>query len=96
MKEQHVIFPKTPNTSSIVEKAREEENTWKQVEGMFGRPQWFLQPVVAQLLYVGEVRCFIVGGWIFYKVTTTPGDGQLDTPCQITNHEPIRPLGSHR
>ena len=96
MKGQHVFFTKDPNTTSSVKKAlREEEKTWNQVEGMFGKLQWFLQPIVAHLLHVGEVRCFIAGGRLVYKVTTTPQDGRIDSPMQVTNYDLIRPLHTH-
>jgi hypothetical protein len=96
MKSQHVILPTTPNLSSKIKKAlKEEEKTWKGVEGFFGRPKWLLQPIVAHLLHVGEVRCFIVSGRLLYKITTTPGGGRLETQCEITNDEPIRPLHTH-
>ena len=93
MKSQHVIFPTTPNTASTIQNAlNEEKKTWNTVEELFGRPQWFLQPTVAHLLHVGEVRCFIVGGRLVYKVTTTPIKGG---GVHVTNHEPTRPLHTH-
>jgi hypothetical protein len=95
MKAQHVILPTAPKLSLKIQKAlREEENTWKRVQDMFGRPKWFLQPIVAHLLHIGEVRCFTVGGRLIFKVITTPGRGH-DDPIDVTDEEPIRPLHTH-
>jgi len=95
MKCEHVILPSTPNLAlKIKDSLKEEDKTWKQVESFFGMPKWFVQPIVAHLLHVGEVRCFIVGGRLVYKVTTTPSEGP-DSQWQVTNHEPIRPLHTH-
>jgi hypothetical protein len=96
MKSQHVILPTHPNISSTIKEAlRVEEKTWKGVRDMFGMPKWFIQPIVAHLLHVGEVRCFIVSGRLLYKVTTTPGL-QANSPMQVTSHDLIRPLHTHR
>jgi hypothetical protein len=103
MKSQHVIRSTTPNISSTIKKAlREEEMTWNRVKDFFGMPKWFIQPVVAQLLHVGEVRCFLVSGNLIYKVTTTPENGAT-TPAnrgpsrmEVTSHELMRPLHTHR
>lgn len=95
MKCQHVILPTSPKPSLTIKKSlMQEENTWKRVQGLFGMPKWFIQPIVAHLLHVGEVRCFIVSGRLVYKVTTTPGEG-LDHPWEITDHDLIRPLHTH-
>jgi hypothetical protein len=95
-KSQHVILPTDPDISSTIKKAlMEEENTWLRVQDMFGRPKWFIQPIVAQLLHVGEVRCFIVSGRLLYKITTTPGT-QYGSPWEVTSHDLIRPLNTHQ
>lgn len=94
MKAQHVVRPTDPNPSSKIKKLLlEEDNTWKRVQDMFGLPKWFLQPFVPHLLFVGEVRCFIVSGKLVYKVTTTPGSGPF---LEVTSYDHIRPLHTHR
>ena len=47
------------------------------------------QPIVAHLLYVGKVRCFIISGSLTYKVTTTHGDSQ-ESSFEVTSHEFIQ------
>jgi hypothetical protein len=94
MKCEHVLLPSTPNAASKVKECiRIEKETWEQVRGLFGMPVWFVQPIVAHLLHVGEVRCFIGSGRLVYKVITTPGQ---DFCWEVTNNDPIiRPLHTH-
>jgi len=95
MKAQHVFLPTTPNLTSKIKKSlSEEEETWKRVDGLFGRPRWFVQPYIPHLLYVGEIRCFFAGCRLVYTITTTPG-GELDRPCQVTSEGLIRPIHTH-
>lgn len=93
---QHVILPASPNaTLKIAKSLREEEETWEKVKELFGMPKWFVQPIVAHLLYVGEVRCFIVSGRLVSRITTTPSAKGPDSPLEVTNYTPIRPLHTH-
>lgn len=102
MKGGHVILPTAADATSRIERLlKEEEETWEQVKDMFEMPKWFLQPIVVHLLHVGEVRCFIVSGHLVSKITTTPAategpDFESPFNLEITNHEPIRPLHTHR
>jgi hypothetical protein len=92
MKAEHVITPSTEKPVEMLKNSmNKQERTWKVVEKMFGTPHWFIQPFVAQLVHVGEVRTFVVEGRILFKVTTTPGEDGLWT----TDVEPIRPLHTH-
>ena len=93
---EHVILPNDPATSRKMKKSLDlEEITWKKVSAFFGSPKWFIQPIVVHLREIGEVRCLIVGGRLLSKITTTPGD-KVNSLWQITSHEPIRPLHTHR
>ena len=97
MKCEHVILHTDPDSASKIKNSlRKEENTWNPVKAMFGLPRWFIQPTVAQLLHVGEVRCFIVSGRLLSKITTTPGSAKLDTLLEVTDGEPLRPLHTHK
>jgi hypothetical protein len=73
MKCAHVLLPTTTNLALKMKESLEvEENTWNRgVKGLFGTPKWFVQPLVAHLCYVGEVRCFIVSSHLLSKMTTT-------------------------
>lgn len=94
MKCEHVLLPTTPNLALKMKESLEvEEITWNRVKGLFGTPKWFVQPLVAHLRRVGEVRCFIVSGRLLSKITTTPGK---DDSWDISDYEPIRPLHTHR
>lgn len=93
MKGAHVLTSGNANVLDEMKKAiKNEERTWKEVEPFFGRPKWFIQPFIAHLKYVGEVRTFIVEGRIIYHVTTTPvNNGHVE----VTDSEPLRPLSTH-
>jgi hypothetical protein len=94
MKCEHVLTPGDTDLLAKMKKAvEEEEETWKKVEQFFGRPKWFIQPFVAQLKHVGEVRAFIVEGRVLYHITTTP-EASLGN-WDMTDHEPLRPLHTH-
>jgi translation elongation factor EF-Tu-like GTPase len=94
MKGEHVITPSTVGSVEKIKKSKNEvERTWKTVEKMFGVPHWFIQPFVAHLVHVGEVRAFVVEGRLVYKVTTTPRE---DGSLSVNDEENIRPLHTHR
>jgi hypothetical protein len=80
------------NFQSALETQRK---NWRSVEGFFPSPGWLIQPFLAHLRYIGEVRLMIVGGRIVYKVTTTPSPGKPG--CWEVIDEPlIRPIHLHR
>ena len=96
MRGEHVITSHTPN---LVKKLKmtvgEQGETWASLKEFFGQPRWFIQPFLAQLMQIGEVRVFIVGGRIAYKMSTTPKVG--DYGGWIADDNPlIRPLHQHR
>ena len=92
MKGEHVITPSTEDPVRQLKKLmKEQEHTWKLVEEIFGTPHWFIQPFVAHLVHVGEVRAFVVEGRMLFKVTTTPRESGI----WATDAEPIRPLHTH-
>lgn len=96
MKEQHVIHPTTQNPVDKIKKALQvEKDTWGEVEDFFGRPMWFIQPFVSQLLQIGEVRCFIVSGRLLHKVTTTPINHGPGAAWQVYDDKVLRPLHTH-
>lgn len=93
MKGDHVITPRMEDPVGVIKRLmKEQERTWKVVEGIFGTPHWFIQPFVAHLVHVGEVRAFVVEGRLLFKVTTTPRE---DGTVWVTDTEPIRPLHTH-
>lgn len=96
MKGQHVIHSMTSDpVGKLKEALRVEKDTWKLVMEFFGRPKWFIQPFVAHLLYVGEVRCFFVCGRLVYKVSTTPGEEGPEGPWEVSADDVLRPLHTH-
>lgn len=93
MQAMHVITPQTHNPAQRVRKAmREQELTWKLVEEFFEQPRWLIQPFVAHLIYVGEVRAMVVNGRLLFHPFTKPRAGGLKT----TDSHFIRPIHMHR
>jgi hypothetical protein len=41
-------------------------------ETKFQTPLWFIQPYIAPLVYLGEIRAFVVNGVLFKAFVTTP------------------------
>jgi glutathione synthase/RimK-type ligase-like ATP-grasp enzyme len=96
MRCEHVITPKTEDALARLKHAlREEKKNWPMVQEFFGKPRWFLQPFLTQLLEIGEARVFIVGGRIAYKMCTTQKPGVKDE-WACTDEPVLRPLHKHR
>jgi hypothetical protein len=53
---------------------REEEIFGGAQPTRFPRPQWFLQPYLPGLIYLGELRAFFVNGILYNSFSTTPLD----------------------
>jgi hypothetical protein len=95
MRGQHVFSSHTPDLVDKLNMAVKESGSWASVRDFFGQPHWFIQPFLAQLMEIGEVRVVIVGGRIAYKMCTTPKVG--DHGAWIANDNPvIRPVHQHR
>jgi hypothetical protein len=96
MRSEHVIVPQTPNPVDILKKATlNQRKTWAKVRDFFGEPKWFVQPFVAHLVYIGEVRVVIVGGRIVYKITMIPVHGEQGG-WDVTGNPVIRPIHMHK
>ena len=96
MRGEHVITPDTKNPANVLQKAlAAQEKTWGKVKASLGEPMWFMQPFVAHLLTIGEVRVVIVGGRIAYKMTTTPKSGDPGA-WNVSDKATIRPIHTHR
>lgn len=55
----------------------------------FPSPQWFIQPYLPALIYLGEIRAFFVNGYLLRKIITTPlqediQHSTVETPSMIT------------
>lgn len=73
---RHVYTPHTRDAEMKLAHALRDERA--AYDGsIFPSPTWFIQPYVAPLLYLGEVRVFIVNGAVFNTVSTTP-KGNVD------------------
>jgi glutathione synthase/RimK-type ligase-like ATP-grasp enzyme len=92
---QHVFSADTKNALSKFEGVQDMEEVaygWGKKD--FNRPMWFLQPFIAGLKYLGEIRVFVVNGTIFKSIVTTPGEpGQ---PLEITEPTMFTPLSKLR
>lgn len=96
MRGDHVITPQTPDRLLKLKRAMKEQGkTWASVKQFFGQPHWFIQPFLAQLLQIGEVRVVIVGGRIAYKMSTTQKVGDYGG-WEACDKPFIRPLHQHR
>ena len=70
---KHVYTPHTKDAEAKLAHAlRTERAAYHEGQTKFSKPAWFLQPYVAPLLFLGEVRVFIVNGTLFCSVMTTP------------------------
>ena len=96
MRGDHVITPKMEDPLGKLKHAiQEERKTWPIVLEFFGKPRWFIQPFLAQLLQIGEARVVIVGGRIVYKMCTTLRQG-VAKEWECTDKPVLRPLHKHR
>jgi len=81
---QHVY---TPHTSEICHKfgsaLRDERLAYRNDSQptRFPKPVWFMQPYIPALLYLGEIKTFIINGTLFNSVVTTPKNlSDVDLP----------------
>lgn len=96
MRGDHVITPQTPDRIEKLNLAlKTQRTTWGSVKDFFSQPCWFVQPFLAHLLYIGEVRVVIVGGRIAYKMSTTPRLGDEYGEWETTDKPFIRPIHKH-
>lgn len=94
----HVITPHTEDPLQALKNVvKHQQQAWTEAANTFAQPAWFFQPYLPLLLYLGELRTFILNGAIYYIIYTTPkemGSPALDlqvTPCYI-----VRPLTAFR
>jgi hypothetical protein len=86
----HVL---TAHTSCLHQKLssalRDERSAYYPPSGTskFPKPAWYIQPYIAGLLYLGEVRAFIANGTLFNCVGTTPR--KLSDPADLKIQETI-------
>jgi len=62
---------------------------------MFPIPSWYLQPYLPTLIYLGEIRAFIVNGVIINIFGTTPLEGDT-TNLEVEPAILLRPLSQMR
>ena len=98
----HHVF--SVHTKDAVEKFQsrieEEEAVSASRFGPFPHPCWFIQPYNPALVYLGEIRAFVVNGCIFKQIVTalSPTGGPLDitepnifTPLSMLRLVPLIP-----
>lgn len=68
----HVFTQHTPNAVHQFKKRLEEESRAYRLTCCFPHPLWYLTPYNAPLIYLGEIRVFLVNGILFHSVVTTP------------------------
>jgi hypothetical protein len=79
---RHIITPHTKlhDATKMIEAYHAEVAAyWDDPDSLFPCPVWYLQPYLAHLLYLGEVRAFFINGSYYYSVATTPKE------CDPTN-----------
>jgi hypothetical protein len=88
----HIYSKHTKNTVTNFRKAMEDQRKFWSWDGrkICENPKWFIQPYLPSLIYLGEVRAFIVNGIIINVITTTP-DLQSDF-LQVAQAVQLRPL----
>jgi hypothetical protein len=68
----HVFTKHTPNPIEKFNTCIEQERAVYTSSTPFPRPKWYLTPYNASLIYLGEIRVFLVNGILFQSVVTTP------------------------
>lgn len=88
----HAYFPeddlKQPNSgcnlarleTMLMEEDRTSRGAFSQEFGQYP-PRWFAQPFVAQIRYLGEIRCIIINGILLQNVYTVPSSITPDGKC---------------
>jgi hypothetical protein len=95
MRSEHVIGPHTEDpVENLMHAVEEQKKTWPKVDEFFGQPLWFIQPFLAQLLQIGEVRVVIVGGRMAYTLSTKPRLG-VSQGWGVTDKPFLRPVHQH-
>lgn len=95
---RHVFSKDTRNAIlKVQERFDQEELTYSQCPDVFLRPRWFIQPYLAPLVYLGEIRAFLVNGTLFRSVVSTPNEGSFDVQelCFPTPLSILRSVLSH-
>jgi len=90
----HVISVHTDNaTEKFKCRMKSEEETYSASKGIFPRPLWFIQPYIASLVYLGEIRVYLVNGALFKHIVTNPAAAG---PLEITEPIMFTPLNKLR
>lgn len=87
----HLITKHTQNPRKEITTALEEQRDWKSPGHLFVEPRWFLQPYLPALMYLGELRTFLVDGALYYTIYTTPTEFDTQTIAR-TSGKFVRPL----
>ncbi len=74
---QHVFSKDTKDAEKNFKAAIGEETQVYCSNLTFPTPMWFIQPYIAPLIFLGEIRAFIVNGVLFKTVVTTPKEGDF-------------------
>lgn len=87
---KHVFTRHTEDAVKKFQSAIERERECWRWDGraVCENPKWFIQPYIPSLVYLGELRAFIVNGIIINILSTTPVNGLLDT-CQAGLLRPL-------
>lgn len=80
---RHVYTPHTQHAKAKLREALKAQSTaYNSKITKFPKPRWYLQPYIAPLLILGEIRAFIVNGVFYAAVITSPAQannlGYLD------------------
>jgi len=70
--EHHVFSRHTHNPIQRLQRCIENEKQTYGSCSTFPQPKWFIQPYLPPLVYLGEIRAFLVNGILFRSLVTTP------------------------
>jgi len=91
---EHIFTQHTPNALHKFDTCIKNEHDAYNSSTFFFRPLWYLTPYNASLIYLGEIRVFLVNGVLFHSVVTTPK--QDDPELDIVEPHLFNPLSKLR
>lgn len=69
---KHVYTPHTEGGKDRLAAALRDERAAYNSRTNFPKPVWYIQPYIAPLLYLGEIRAFVINGVFYAAVMTSP------------------------
>lgn len=93
---RHVFGPFTNITSKQLKQVQQDTRQyWEPVADVFDMPRWILQPTIEHLQKIGEVRAFVIGGYLICRYVTAPLGGR-QPGLSISQEQHIRPSHSYQ